>query len=313
METILNESKTRGWDVKPFEACGDTYYLIRPPNSEQEAIYWRMRTPILSSLGETTCVQKRLTYEICEFLGIPYPKTLRLGLEQSDDALSQFLAEHKRVVIKPNCGAHGSGVAVNLTTLEAARNALTQLSDTCTQPLVQAMAKGQDYRIMVVGDRVSAASQRIPAHVIGDGTNTVRQLIHLRNKEPNRGSKHSTSLSLISFRHSREFLGSKEALDRVPQVGETVFLTKLGNLSQGGESRTIPAEEIHPSICKMAVRLAQCLGMGLLAVDIMAPNLTHVGSDRMIYTCSLSFLTPSLGLSVLSVCSFPSFAVVGSS
>ena len=47
--------------------------------------------------------------------------------------------------------------------------------------------QGNDYRVLVVGDRVVAVSQRIPAHVIGDGEHTIGQLVELTNMDELRG------------------------------------------------------------------------------------------------------------------------------
>ena len=43
---------------------------------------------------------------------------------------------------------------------------------------------------VVVGGQMVAIAQRIPAHVLGDGTHTVRQLVEITNRDPRRGIGH---------------------------------------------------------------------------------------------------------------------------
>ena len=63
--------------------------------------------------------------------------------------------------------------------------------------LVEELVAGRNYRVLVVGGRMAAASERIPAHVIGDGEHTIADLIEIANRSPLRGEGHEKPLTKI--------------------------------------------------------------------------------------------------------------------
>ena len=52
------------------------------------------------------------------------------------------------------------------------------------ETIVERYLPGADYRLLVVGNRLSAAARREPAQVVGDGTHTVAELVEIENKNP---------------------------------------------------------------------------------------------------------------------------------
>ena len=45
--------------------------------------------------------------------------------------------------------------------------------------VVESFVVGKDYRCLIIDGKVSAIAERVPAHIIGDGTSTVQQLVDL--------------------------------------------------------------------------------------------------------------------------------------
>ena len=56
--------------------------------------------------------------------------------------------------------------------------------------IVEKHIPGRHYRILVVNGRFCCASERKPAHVVGDGVSTIAHLIDKTNKDPLRGEYH---------------------------------------------------------------------------------------------------------------------------
>lgn len=54
--------------------------------------------------------------------------------------------------------------------------------------IVEQFLKGRDYRVLVTGSKVAAASWRRPPHVTGDGRSNIRQLVESENGNPARGA-----------------------------------------------------------------------------------------------------------------------------
>src|SRR4029079_2585581 len=122
---------------------------------------------------------------------------------------------------------------------------------------------------------VVAAAERVPAHVIGDGKKTVRQLIEIANRDPRRGVGHTKSLTkLPTDRTTEEFLAAHgSSMDAVPAKGAFVSLRQTANLSTGGTSidRT---DEMHPdnvTACEMA---AGVVGLDIAGIDVLTADIT---------------------------------------
>ena len=57
----------------------------------------------------------------------------------------------------------------------------------------------QHITIFVIDDNVAGILHRVPANVTGNGTLTIRELIHLKNQDPFRGKGYKTPLEKIQL------------------------------------------------------------------------------------------------------------------
>ena len=89
-------------------------------------------------------------------------------------------------VVKPLDGNHGRGVHLDLRSEEAVRAAFPgALSQSRSgDVVVETYVAGNDYRCLVIGGKVAAIAERVPAAVTGDGEHTVRQLVDIANSRP---------------------------------------------------------------------------------------------------------------------------------
>ena len=120
-------------------------------------------------------------------------------VKDADDAWEAAEDIGVPVVVKPQDGNQGRGVATNLTTREQVVTAYEAARKEGESVIVEKFAPGHDYRLLVVGDRVVAAARREPAQVVGDGVHTVAQLVEQANADPRRGEHHATVLSKIKL------------------------------------------------------------------------------------------------------------------
>ena len=63
--------------------------------------------------------------------------------------------------------------------------------------VVETYVAGNDYRCLVIGGKVAAIAERVPASVTGDGEHTVRELVDIANSDPRRGIGHEKVLTRI--------------------------------------------------------------------------------------------------------------------
>ena len=85
--------------------------------------------------------------------------------------------------------------------------------------IVESYVTGQDYRCLIVGGRMQAIAERVPAHVVGDGEHTVHQLVEATNADPRRDVGHEKVLTKIgSTPPPRRCWPARVPLDSVPAV-----------------------------------------------------------------------------------------------
>ena len=134
---------------------------------------------------------------------------------------------------------------------------------------------GNDYRCLVIGGVVAAIAERVPASVVGDGRQTVRQLVDETNADPRRGIGHEKVLTRIKVDDAAAALVQAQGfdLDQVPPKGERVKLALTGNMSTGGTSidRTL---EAHPDNVEIAEMAARVVGLDVAGIDFICPDIT---------------------------------------
>src|SRR5690606_20306633 len=132
-------------------------------------------------------------------------------------------------------------------------NAAFQTAAEYGEVMVERFLPGSDYRLLVVGDRLVAASRRDPPQVVGDGEHTVRELVDIVNADPRRGEGHATALTKIRFDDIALGCLAVQGLaaDSVPARGSRVVLRNNANLSTGGTATDV-TDEVHPEVAARA-------------------------------------------------------------
>lgn len=232
-------------------------------------------TDMTSAVAESIAQDKELTKRLLQSAGVPVP-TGR-PVDDADDAWAAAreigIENGVAVVVKPQDGNQGKGVAVNLTTKEQVLAAYAVASKISDNVLVERCISGQDHRFLVVGSRLVAAARREPPMVVGDGVHTVRQLVDQVNADPRRGTGHATSLTKIRFDDIALARLAEDGLtaESVPAKGQRVILRNNANLSTGG-SATDVTDDVHPDFAARAVAAAQMVGLDIAGVDIVCKN-----------------------------------------
>jgi cyanophycin synthetase len=242
--------------------------------SRQKRI-WATVTSDTSDVAVDLAADKEMTNRILDDVGIPVPRSAIVY--DADEAVAEAESMGYPVVLKPSDGNHGRGVCINLADEAAVRHCfpLAAAESRSESVMVETFVSGKDFRILVVNNAVIAVAERVPAHVIGDGAHTVRQLVEITNADPRRGLDHAKILTRISI--DEQTLSVLEhqglTLDDVPSPGQFVQLKLTGNMSTGGTSidRT---DEIHPDTAEIAREAAMVLGLDVAGIDLITADIT---------------------------------------
>ncbi len=231
-------------------------------------------TDSTSAIAESIAQDKELTRSLLRSIGIPTPEGR--AVESAEDAWEAAEDIGLPVVVKPQYGNHGRGVATNLQSQEQVIAAYNAAREEGRSIVVERHAPGDDYRMLVVGGKLVAAARREPAHVIGDGQSTVQKLIDKINEDPRRSDGHSTSLSLIKIDAVAlgVLLAQGMTPDTIPPVGKKVLIRRNANLSTGGTAADV-TDEVHPDVARHAIEAARVVGLDIAGVDIVAQDISQ--------------------------------------
>ena len=232
-----------------------------------------------SAISEDIVQDKDLTRRLLNEVGLPVPQGR--PVKSADDAWAAANEIGLPVVVKPLDGNQGRGVALNLYTREQIATAYEAAFAESDSVLVEQFAEGDDYRVLVIGRELIAASRRHPAHVIGDGERSIQELIAEKNRDPRRASDHAAALSKIRIDAvAMAVLAEQDCTpESVPEKGRMILIRRNANLSTGGTAVDCTAE-VHPTICAAAVEAAQTVGLDICGIDMIAPDISAPLSPR---------------------------------
>lgn len=216
---------------------------------------------------------KDATKKLLGSMGVPVPRGSQIVDEDEIEATIERLGFP--VAVKPLDANHGKGITVGLGTLEEVRAAFPLAKKYSRRVIIEQSLTGQDFRALVINNRLVAVAERIPAHVVGDGEHTVRELIEITNRDPRRGYGHENVLTLIELDAQTESLLGARGLtpDTIPAAGDVLYLKTTANISTGGTAidRT---DEVHPFNVSLFERIARIIGLDVAGIDVVAPDIT---------------------------------------
>lgn len=237
------------------------------------------RTVQASLTDRTTCIDvdiasdKELTKKILAQNNIPVP--YGVVVKNLQEALEAAKKVGYPLVVKPVDSNQGKGVTVNILSENQIEQAFNEAMWYSKKAIVEKYIYGKDYRVLVVGGRVSAVAERRPPVVTGDGRSTISELVKLENMNPLRGEDHEKPLTYIKLDDiSVNYLNSQGfSPESVPLRGQKVFLRQNGNISTGGTARNCTGE-INPRNISYAVAAAGIMGLDVAGVDIIVEDIS---------------------------------------
>lgn len=202
------------------------------------------------------------------------------------------------VVAKPYDGSHGRMVYVGIKNKAKLKNAIDEILKVSEYVLIEEMFYGTEYRMIATRDKFIAATNRVPANVIGDGAHTVEELIRLKNMDPRRGEGHEKALLRIKIDKnvSETLKEQKMKLNSVIKKGKIVFLRKNSNISTGGDSVDV-TDAVHPELKKIAVRVIRAIpGLEYGGIDVLTSKDISKKPTRKSYIVIEVNLSPMISM-----------------
>ncbi|WP_047548263.1 cyanophycin synthetase [Psychroserpens sp. Hel_I_66] len=274
--SIVEEAESRGipWiRLNKYSLCQLGY------GANQKRIQATV-TSETSSIGVELACDKEDTKYLLEQAEIEVPRGDIIRRESSLEDACRYVGFP--LVIKPIDGNHGRGITVDIQNHEDALEAFKHAKESSKSGaiIVEKFIIGQDYRLLVINNKLIAAALRSPAHVIGDGESTVDQLIAEVNSDSRRGYGHENVLTQISVNDLTKTI-IKDAgytLESVIPKGERLILKDTANLSTGGTAEDV-TDIVHPANVSMAERISKIIDLDICGIDIMTTDISKPLSE----------------------------------
>ncbi len=281
-QQLIQKAKALGIQVKDISQMMQKQAAILTYQNQSELIVNGVPTSWINVRSQFYCDNKQLTKLVYEKKGIPYPKSCTF--KTPDEAhLASFFTADKNYVCKPIDETNGVGIHLNIQNLSDIKNyyKVMQLHFSDKVYLLEEQIDGQDLRIHIIKGKIVAACIREPAFVVGNGINTLQELIHQRqavmsNQNPNNQlTIDKITLNLLSQQ--------KIQLQNIPTKGQKIQLKQVSNMAQGGIAIDV-SNEIHPIYQEWATALTDYLGTGYMGLDFITSNHQKNPKD---HTCIL--------------------------
>ena len=231
-----------------------------------------------SSIGVELAGDKEDTKFLLEQAEIAVPRGDIISKESRLEEACNFVGYP--LVIKPIDGNHGRGITVDINTYEGALEAFHAAKEVSQKIIVEKYITGEDHRLLVINNVLVAAAKRTPAHVIGDGKSTIKELVDKANEDPRRGYGHENVLTMITINDLTKTIikDAGYSVDSIIPKWEMLKLKDTGNLSTGGTAEDL-TDIVHPANVSMVERISKIIDLDICGIDIMTSDISQPLSE----------------------------------
>ncbi|MBT8195818.1 MAG: cyanophycin synthetase, partial [Bacteroidia bacterium] len=272
--SIVEEAARRGipWiRLNKYSLCQLGY------GANQKRIQATVTSETSNIAVEIACDKEETKY-LLEQAEVPVPRGEIIRRERSLEESCRYVGYP--LVVKPIDGNHGRGITVNINSYDEALVAFREAKNVSNSVIIEKYIVGEDYRLLVINNKLVAAAKRTPAHIIGDGKSSIQQLVDKVNDDPRRGYGHEKVLTQITLNElSLTLIKAKGyTVDSVLKDGEKLILKDTANLSTGGTAEDL-TDMVHPANVFMAERISKIIDLDICGIDIMTTDITKPLSD----------------------------------
>ncbi|MCF6509753.1 N-acetylglutaminylglutamine synthetase [Blastococcus sp. MG754426] len=222
-----------------------------------------------TAVAMSRCDDKRVTRRIMERAGVRVARGA-LACEGQLDEAAALLRDVGQVVVKPARGEQGRGITVGVRDEDGLARAVDHALAFCPDVLVEELVPGQDLRVVVIDRAVVAAAVRRPAEVVGDGRNSVTDLVRSTSRRRERATGGESRIPLDGTT-AEVVADAGYSMDDVPPNGERIQVRRTANLHTGGTIEDV-TDRLHPEVAAAAVRAATALDIPVTGIDFLVPD-----------------------------------------
>ena len=278
--TITTEARRRGIRIQVIDPVTPIFVLRHAGKSV------RCYNALTDRVGAVTfhmSQNKRLANVFLSQRGFPVPAQEAFT---SLEAARRFLKRHRAIVVKPCTQWGGRGVSVAVRTETELDEAVRRARRFEEEIVIEECVAGVDYRLIFVDFKFVAAIRRRPATVVGNGRDTIRQLIVRRNGEER--PRDPSHIIPVDAETGRNLAALGLSWRTVPKAGREVQVRLTSNYHTGG-SIDMVTDTVSRKLVSVAQRAARALNVPVIGIDFLVDE--RRGTHRIIE------LSPDLAIS----------------
>ena len=203
------------------------------------------QTPTSNKVKAKQITKDKLATELAlRKSGINTTESINFFENQYEEAKDYVSQSDESFVFKPSNLNGGRGITLEVDSnnfdqaWEFALKATKELKKEFNL-IIQKYIPGIETRFLVIENKFNSAILRVPANVIGNGTNTIEELIEKKNHEKELNPHLKVLPIKLDERVENNLFKQGYRLESVPSKNEIVYLHFSSNISLGGDSYEI--------------------------------------------------------------------------
>jgi D-alanine-D-alanine ligase-like ATP-grasp enzyme len=258
--TITDEAVSRGIDVEVIDA--DTPIFLLKYRGREIRCYNSL-TDCVGAVTFYLTQDKHLANSFLRKHGFPVPEQI---LYTTYKKAAAFLERMGLIAVKPRSQWGARGVSTHIRTEKDLHYALGRAGRFEKGIVLEECVTGIDRRLIFVDCRFTAAIERTPPFLTGDGKSSIRSLIINRNSE--RRKQDPVNIIPMDRETVRCLIEQGLALDSVPKAGQKVQVRWTTNFHTGGTVDII-SDSVADELIYTAENITRLTGLPLLGVDFL--------------------------------------------
>ncbi|MTI95318.1 MAG: hypothetical protein FH749_07495 [Firmicutes bacterium] len=273
-DLLMTEFKKYGYE------CTMVDKLMTVEINDKQVAFIKTVSSKTSAVASRVLKDKNCARQVFQRAGVNIAKGKLFDSSDFYNAVS-YAMTFPACVVKPVNGRKGRAVSVDIRNGVEFYTAWNAASTFSKRGILveECFDGGMEGRFLVVNGKCIAVYAKVPPAIIGNGNNTIEELIAHKNKL--RSSNPHLQRSPIQLSEYRiQFLRKQGYdLDSVPAQGTAVYIDLNSNVSAGGDSFDF-TDAVHPSYKTVAELASSSVpGLDIAGVDIIATDFTQKATE----------------------------------
>lgn len=248
----------------------DRLYMINCMNSRSFLL--SSDSSSLGFIGMKISGDKFLQKEYLKRAGISVTQS-KLFLESEKEQAKEMAKSLSNAVVKPLDGNQAKGVSIGVegdSEFDIAWDLALKASRLKKVLIEENFQRGILGRYLVIDGKCISVVEFTKPYIIGNGKDTIEELIHKKNETRKLNPHLKNSLLVINENHKKNIKEQGYHLLSIPKEGEKIVLDYKANPKIGSDTVDI-TDKVHPLFKKLAEKAIKAIpGLYVAGVDLLA-------------------------------------------